>query len=51
VQQCIDSDGDGGDGDEETEPAQASPVGAVLFLNGLWLLGRIGDREIWVISR
>lgn len=25
-------------------------VGAVLFLNGLWLLGRIGDREIWVIN-
>lgn len=25
-------------------------VGAVLCLNGLWLLGRIGDREIWVIN-
>lgn len=25
-------------------------VGAVLFLNGLWLLGRIGDKEIWVIN-
>jgi hypothetical protein len=25
-------------------------VGAVLFLNGLWLLGRIGDREIWIIN-
>jgi len=25
-------------------------VGAVLFLNGLWLLGRIEDREIWVIN-
>lgn len=25
-------------------------VGAVLFLNGLWLLGRIGDREIAVIN-
>lgn len=25
-------------------------VGAVLFLNGLWLLGRIGDREIWVVN-
>lgn len=25
-------------------------VGAVLFLNGLWLLGRIGDNEIWVIN-
>lgn len=25
-------------------------VGAVLFLNGLWLLGRIGDREISVIN-
>lgn len=25
-------------------------VGAVLFLNGLWLLDRIGDREIWVIN-
>ncbi|HSI60817.1 MAG TPA: AmiS/UreI family transporter [Ideonella sp.] len=25
-------------------------VGAVLFLNGLWLLGRIGDKEIWVVN-
>ncbi len=25
-------------------------VGAVLFLNGLWLLDRIGDKEIWVIN-
>lgn len=25
-------------------------VGAVLFLNGIWLLGRIGDREIAVID-
>lgn len=25
-------------------------VGAVLCLNGLWLLGHIGDREIWVIN-
>ncbi len=25
-------------------------VGAVLFLNGIWLLGRIEDREIWVIN-
>jgi len=25
-------------------------VGAVLFLNGLWLLGRIEDREIWIIN-
>ena len=25
-------------------------VGAVLFLNGLWLLGRIGDNEIAVID-
>jgi putative amide transporter protein len=25
-------------------------VGAVLVLNGLWLLGRISDREIWVIN-
>jgi hypothetical protein len=25
-------------------------VGAVLFLNGLWILGRIGDREIAVIN-
>ncbi|WP_323718072.1 AmiS/UreI family transporter [Paracoccus aminovorans] len=25
-------------------------VGAVLFLNGLWLLGRIADREIVVIN-
>lgn len=25
-------------------------VGAVLFLNGLWLMGRIGDREIVVIN-
>jgi len=25
-------------------------VGAVLCLNGLWLLGRIEDREIWVIN-
>jgi len=25
-------------------------VGAVLFLNGIWLLGKIGDREIWVIN-
>jgi hypothetical protein len=25
-------------------------VGAVLFLNGLWLLGHIGDKEIWVIN-
>src|SRR5262245_36529436 len=25
-------------------------VGAVLFLNGLWLIDRIGDREIWVIN-
>ncbi len=25
-------------------------VGAVLFLNGLWMLGRIGDKEIWIIN-
>lgn len=25
-------------------------VGAVLFLNGLWLLEKIGDSEIWVIN-
>ncbi len=25
-------------------------VGAVLFLNGIWLMGRIGDKEIWVIN-
>lgn len=25
-------------------------VGAVLFLNGLWLLGRIDEREIWIIN-
>lgn len=25
-------------------------VGAVLFLNGLWMLGRIADKEIWVIN-
>lgn len=25
-------------------------VGAVLFLNGIWLLGHINDREIWVIN-
>ena len=25
-------------------------VGAVLILNGLWMLGGIGDREIWVIN-
>jgi putative amide transporter protein len=25
-------------------------VGAVLILNGLWMLGRVGDREIWVIN-
>ncbi len=25
-------------------------VGAVLSLNGLWLLNRIGDKEIWVIN-
>jgi hypothetical protein len=25
-------------------------VGAVLFLNGIWLLGKIGDREIAVID-
>ncbi|MEO6322117.1 MAG: AmiS/UreI family transporter [Polaromonas sp.] len=25
-------------------------VGAVLILNGLWMLERIGDREIWVIN-
>ncbi|KDP84016.1 AmiS/UreI family transporter [Cupriavidus sp. 2MCAB6] len=25
-------------------------VGAVLCLNGLWLLGKIGDREIWVVN-
>ena len=25
-------------------------VGAVLVLNGLWLLGKIEDREIWVID-
>lgn len=25
-------------------------VGAVLCLNGLWLLNRIGDKEIWVIN-
>ena len=23
-------------------------VGAVLFLNGLWMLGKIADKEIWV---
>ncbi|MFO1072392.1 MAG: AmiS/UreI family transporter [Geminicoccaceae bacterium] len=25
-------------------------VGAVLFLNGLWILGKVGDREIIVIN-
>jgi hypothetical protein len=25
-------------------------VGAVLFLNGLWMLGRIGGRDIWIIN-
>jgi hypothetical protein len=25
-------------------------VGAVLFLNGIWLMGGIDDREIWVIN-
>ena len=25
-------------------------VGAVLFLNGLWLLGKISDNEIWIIN-
>ena len=25
-------------------------VGAVLILNGLWMLGRIGDREITIIN-
>jgi len=25
-------------------------VGAVLFLNGIWLIGKINDREIWVIN-
>lgn len=25
-------------------------VGAVLFLNGIWLMGGIQDREIWVIN-
>ena len=25
-------------------------VGAVLFLNGLWLLEKIGDKEIWIIN-
>ena len=25
-------------------------VGAVLFLNGLWLMGRIGDNEISIIN-
>ena len=25
-------------------------VGAVLILNGLWMLERISDREIWVIN-
>ena len=25
-------------------------VGAVLILNGLWMLGHIGDSEIWVIN-
>ena len=25
-------------------------VGSVLFLNGLWLMGRIGDREIAIIN-
>ena len=25
-------------------------VGAVLCLNGLWMLGRIADKEIWVIN-
>lgn len=25
-------------------------VGAVLFLNGIWLMGGINDREIWVIN-
>ena len=25
-------------------------VGAVLILNGLWMLDKIGDREIWVIN-
>jgi cytochrome c biogenesis protein ResB len=25
-------------------------VGAVLVLNGIWLLGYIQDREIWVMS-
>ncbi len=25
-------------------------VGAVLILNGLWMLERIGDREIWIVN-
>ena len=25
-------------------------VGAVLILNGLWMLELIGEREIWVIN-
>ncbi|MDE0341821.1 MAG: transporter, partial [Deltaproteobacteria bacterium] len=25
-------------------------VGSVLFLNGIWLMGRIGDREIAIIN-
>lgn len=25
-------------------------VGAVLILNGLWMLGRLDDREVWVIN-
>lgn len=25
-------------------------VGAVLCLNGLWLLEKIGDREIWIVN-
>ena len=25
-------------------------VGAVLFLNGLWLMERVGDREISIIN-
>jgi fluoride ion exporter CrcB/FEX len=31
-------------------PSEAIVANAVLFLNGLWLLGRIADREIAVLD-